>query len=137
MGYKSENLPSYPKLRNCSYSVKLITPLPCLFLRFIYPGLISSLRQPDRPQHLLRLCTKYIDGAAGKPLQSGRLKPLDAHPDGVDPRGFHSLLYQWLLPLSACPAFSLYPRDPSRRLMVEPRQNLEHLPGHHPNLAAI
>ena len=43
IGYESEPLPSYPELRNCSYYVKLITPLPRLFLQFIYRVLILPL----------------------------------------------------------------------------------------------
>ena len=43
IGYESEPLPFYPKLRNCSYYVKLITNPPSLLLRFIYCVLISPL----------------------------------------------------------------------------------------------
>ena len=35
MGYESDPLPSYPDLRNCSYSLKLITHITRLFLRII------------------------------------------------------------------------------------------------------
>ena len=59
------------------------------------------------------------------------LPPPDLHPNGVDPRAFRCLHYQRLLQLSACPAFFRHPRDPSHCPVVEPLQDLEHLPGHH------
>ena len=137
MGYESETLPSYPVLSNFSYSVNLITPLPRLFLRFVYLVLIPSEHHPDRPWHPLRLCAYCIDRAPGHPLRYGPLILIDVHPDGVDPRGVHRLLYRWVLPLSACPVFLCHPCDPSRCPMVEFRQYLEHIPGHHPAISDI
>ena len=137
MGYESDTLPSYPNLRNCSYYVKLITSLSCLFLRFVYRVLIPPSHQLARPRHPICLCAQFIDGSEGHPLQYGRLPPLYVHPNGVDPCGFHCLLYRWIFPLSACPTFLRHPCDPACRSMVEFRQDLEHLPSHHPTLASI
>ena len=137
MGYESEPLPSYPNLRNFSYFFKLITPLHCLLIRFIYRVSIPPLHQPDCPRNSLRLHAQCIDGAAGHPLRYVCLPPLDVHPYGVDPCGFHCLLYRWVLPLSAWPAFLRHHRDPSRRPMVELRQDLEYPHSHHPALAII
>ena len=109
MGYESEPFTSYPELSNFSYSVTLITPPPCLLPMFIYRVLIPPSHQPARPRHPLRLRSQCIDGAAGHPLHYGCLPPLDVHPDGVDLWGFYRLLYQWVLPLSACPTFSVIP----------------------------
>ena len=97
MGYESGTLPSYPELRNCSYSVKLFTPRPCLFLRFVYHVLIPPLHQPAHTRHPLHLCSQCISGEAGHPLCYGHLPPLDIHPYGVEPRGFHYLIscYLW------------------------------------------
>ena len=127
-GYESYPLQYYPDLRNCYFSVKLIIPPTCLLLRFIYRVLIPPFHQPNRPRHLIRLCAKCIDGSAGHPLLYGCLPPLDVYPNGVDTCGFHRLLYIWVLPLSACPAFLRHHFDPSHRPMVEPQQDLEHLP---------
>ena len=68
MGYESDPLPSYPELRNCSYSVKLITPLPRLFLRIVYCVLIPSEHHPASPRNYLRLCAQCIYRPAGHPL---------------------------------------------------------------------
>ena len=92
MGYESEPPPSYPKLRNCSYYLKLITPHPCLLISFIYHVLIPPMHQPGRPQHPLHLCAKCIDRAAGHPLRYFCLTPIHVHPYGVEPRIFHRLL---------------------------------------------
>ena len=137
MVYESEPLLSYPKLSNCSYSVKLITPLPRLFLRLIYHVLIPPAHHPDRPWHPLRLLSQCIYRPASHPLLYGRLPPLDVYSDGVDPRRFHILLYRWILSLSACPTFRYHPRDPSHRPMVKLRQDLNHIPSHPPTLASI
>ena len=101
MGYESEPLPPYPKLRNCSYSVKLITPFPHLFLRFVYRVLIPPVHHPYCPRNPLRLRLQCIYRAAGHLLRYGRLPTLDVYSDGVCPRGVHYLLYRWILPLSA------------------------------------
>ena len=120
MEYESEPLPSYPKLRNCSYYVQL-TPHPSrLLLSFTYHVLIPPSYQPDHPWHPLRLHEKCIYEVSGHFIHYGCLPPLGVHPDGVDPCGFHRLLYRWVIPLSACPTFRRHPRDPSRRLMAEP-----------------
>ena len=137
MGYKSDPLPSYPKLMNCSYSLKLITPPPRLLLRFIYCTLIPPLHQPARHQNMLHICANLIYRAASHPLQYGCLPPLDVHPDWPEPRDFHCIHYRWVLPLYACPAFRRHLRDPLRRPMVEPCQDLDHIPGHHTTLATI
>ena len=97
MGYEPETLPSYPELGNLYYSVKLITPLTHLLLRLIYRILIPPLHQPDRPRNPIRLCAQRIFWEAGHPLHYGCLPYLDVHPDGVDPHGFHRLLYQWVI----------------------------------------
>ena len=91
MRYESDPLPSYPELRNFSYSVKLITTHPRLLPRFIYRFLIPPLYQTARPRHPLCLYVQFIDGESRHPLWYGRLSPLDLHPNGVDPRGFHFL----------------------------------------------
>ena len=109
MGYESEPLPSYPKLRNCSYSVKLITTIPRLFFWLVYRVLIPPAQHPACPRYPLRLRVYCIDGETGYPLRYGHLMPLDVHPDGVEPRGLHCPLYRWILPLSACPTFSVIP----------------------------
>ena len=137
MEYESEPLPSYPELRNCSYAVNLSTPPTRLFLRFIYRILIPPMHHMDRPRHQLRLCVQCIEREAGHPIRYGRLPPLDIHSDGVDPPGFHRLIYRWVFPLSACPVFCHHPCDPSLRLMMERCQDLEHIPGHHPALSSI
>ena len=137
MGYESDPLTSYPKLSNFSYSVKLIKPLTRLFLHFIYRVLIPPLHQPDRPWHPLHVRAQCTDGATGYPLQYGCLPLLDVNPNGVDLHGFHCLLYRWVLPLPTWPAFRHHHCDSSRLLMVECRQDLEHLPVNHLALAAI
>ena len=103
MGYESDPLPSYPELRNCPHYVKLIKPPPCLLIRFIYRVLIPPLHQPARPRNPPCLLAQCIDGVAGHPLHSGCLPPLDVHPDGVETRIFHRILYLWILPLSTFP----------------------------------
>ena len=137
MGCESETLPSYHELRNCSYSVKLITTLPLLHLFLIYRVLIPSEHYPARTRHPLRICAKCIDRTAGYPLLYGHLPPIYVYSNGVEPWRVHRLLYRWILPLSAGPTFCCHPRDPSRRSMVVLCQNLEHLPIHHPTLASI
>ena len=137
MGYESEPLPSFPELINCSHSVKLIIPPTHLLFRFIYRVLIPPLHHPDCTRHPLRLCEQFIDMVAGHPLRYVCLSPLNLHPYWVNPRGFHCLYYQGVLSLSVGPAFRHHACDPSRRPMVEPRQDLKHLRGHHPALAAI
>ena len=137
MWCESEPFPSYPKLRNCSYSVNLSTPLPHIFLRFIYRVLIPPAHHPDRPQHPLRLPSHRIDGTAGHPLCYFRLTPLDVHYDGVEPCIVHCLIYHWVIPPSTSPALCHHPRDPSRRLTMEHHQDLENIPGNHPYFAAI
>ena len=87
MGYESEPLPSYTKLRNCYYSVNLITSLPRLFLRIIYRVLIPPAQHPDFPRHPIHLRSYWIEGAAGHPLCYGCLLPLDVHSNrGGSPR---------------------------------------------------
>ena len=135
IGYESEPLLSYPELRNCSYSVNLITPLPRLFLRFIYRVFIPPLHHMARPRHPLRLLAQCIDGASRHPLRYGCLPSFDVHSDGLDPRSAHCLIYRWVLPLYACPAIFRYPCDLLCRPMMERRQDLDHLPIHHPALA--
>ena len=137
MGYESEPLPSYPELRNFSYSVKLFTPLPHLFLRLIYRVLIPLVHYPDCPRHSLRLHSQCIYRPSVHLLYDCCLPSLYVYSDEVNPRGVHCLLYLWILPLSACPTFFRHPRDPTRHLMVEFCPDLEHLPGHHPPLASI
>ena len=137
MGYESEPLPSYPELRNCSYSVKLITPIPRLFLRLICRVLIPPAHHPARTRHPLRLHAKFIDRPAGHPLWYVRTLPLCVYSDGVEPRRVHHLLYCWILPLFVGPKFCRHPRDPLGRPMVEFCQDLEHLPSHHPTLTSI
>ena len=137
MGYESDPLPSYPELRNCSYSVKLITPLPRLILWLIYHILIPSAHHPARPHHYLRLRAHFIYSLVGHPLRYTSLPPIYLYSDGMDPCGVHHLLYHWILPLSACPTFFHHLRDPSYRSMVECGQDLEHLSGHHPSLASV
>ena len=136
MGYESDPLLSSPELSNCSCYVNLFTPLPRLFLWFIYHVLIPPAHHPARPRHPLRLSSQWIDGAAGYPLRFGRLLSIDIHYYGVEPRGFHRHIYRWVPPLSACPAFRRHPRDLSLRPMMERRQDLEHLYSHHPALAS-
>ena len=77
MGYESDPLPSYPKLRNWSYSVMIITPHPCVLLKFIYLVLIPPMHQPAHPRHLICLCTQFIDGATGHSLHYDHLLPFD------------------------------------------------------------
>ena len=137
MGYEWGSLPSSPKLRKWYHSVKLITPLPWLFLRLIYHVLIPPVHHPEHPWHPLRLRAQCIYRPAGHPLLYGRLPPLDVYADGLEPRGVHRLLYCWILPISACPIFRCRPRDPLLLPMVERRQDLEHLPGHHADLSSI
>ena len=137
MGYESDPLHSYPKLRNRPYYVKLITPLPLLFLCFIYCVLIPPSHQPTRPRHPLRLRAQCIDGVAGHSLYYGRLPPLGIHPNGLDSRVFHCLFYRWVLLLSSCPTFFRHPCDPSCHPMVKLHQDLEHIPGQHPDLSFI
>ena len=79
---------------NLSYSVNLITPLPRIFLRFIYRVLTPPAHHTDLPHHTLRFHAHCIDGSEGYPLQYGRLPPLNVHSDGVDPRGGHRLIYR-------------------------------------------
>ena len=101
MGYESDPLPYYPKLRNCYYSVKLITPHSCLLLRFIYRVLIQPLHHSDLPRNPLRLYAQFIDGLEGHPLCYVCLKSLNVYPDGVENRGFHCLHYRGVVPLCA------------------------------------
>ena len=109
MGYNLEPLPSYPDLRNCCYSVKLIKPSPCLLRRFIYHVLIPPWHQPACPRHPLRFLEKCIDEAAGHLLHYGRLLPLYVHLNGMDPLSLHWLHYRWVLALFVCPAIRLHP----------------------------
>ena len=137
MWYKSDTLPSYLKLSNCSYYVMLITPNPRLRIRFIYRVLIPTLHQPPCLWQTLRLRGQFIYGAVGHPFRYGFLSPLDVHHDGVKPRSFHCLHNQWVLPLSASPMFLCHLPDPLRCPMLKPLQDLEHIPGHHPDLTSI
>ena len=137
IGYEYVPLPSDPKLRNCFYSVKLITPLPRLFLWLIYCVLIPPAHHPSCPWHPLRLREKFIDRPAGHLLRYVCLPTLYVYFDGVEPGRFHRLLYRWIIPLSAGPTFLRHTHDSLRRPMVEFRQGLEHLPGRHPTLDSI
>ena len=131
-------IPSFPTPGyNCSYSVKLITYFPHLFLRLIYRVLIPLEHYPDCPRHPLSLLAQCIDRPLGHSLYYGRLPALDVYSDGVEPHGVHCLLYCEILPLSAYPMFLRHPCDLSRCTMVEHHQDLEHLPGHHLALASI
>ena len=51
MRHESDPLPFYPDLRNCSYSFKLITTPPHLFLHVMYRILIPPAHHPACPQH--------------------------------------------------------------------------------------
>ena len=137
MEYESEPLPFYSDLSNCSYSVIFLTPLPCLFLWFVYRVLILPAYHLAVPRHMLRLRAQYIDRASDHPLRYVHLLPYDFHSNGVDSHCVHRLIYRFVLPLSTYPAFLDHSGDPSRHLIMEFRQDLEHLPGHHPALAAI
>ena len=66
MGYESEPQPFYPDLRNWSYSISLITPIPRIFLRFIYRVLIPPAHHPDYPQHPIRLCAMEMEEKIGR-----------------------------------------------------------------------
>ena len=92
MGYESEPLPSYPELINYPYSVKLITPLPRLFLWIIYRVLIPPEHHLARTRHPIRLHAQCIDWPAGHHLYYGHLQPLDVYFNVVEPRGVHRLL---------------------------------------------
>ena len=85
MGYESDLLRSCPYLRNFSYSVNLFTPVPFLFLRFIYRVLIPPAHHPARLRHPIRLHAHHINREAGHPLSYGCLPPLDVHSDGLIP----------------------------------------------------
>ena len=137
MGYESEPLPSYPDIRNCSYSPKLITPLPRLYLWIIYQVLIPLAHHLHGPLHPLRLHAQFIHMPTGHPLRYVRLPPLYVYSYGVEPCRVHRLLYNWILPLSSGPTFRHHPRDPLHCPMVERCQDLDHLPVHHPTIAYI
>ena len=109
IGYESEPLHSYPELRNCSYSVKLSTPLPRLFLRLVYCVLIPPAHHPYHPQHIILFHAQCIYSPEGHPIWYVCLPTIGVYSDGVDPRGVHRLLYRWILPLSACPTLSSWP----------------------------
>ena len=126
-----------PQVKELLLTSKIITPIPSLLLVLIYQFLIPPTHHPARSRNPLRLCAQCIDRPAGHPTLYGGLQSLDVYSDGVDPCGVHHILYRWILPLSACPTFRCHPRDLSRRPMVERRQDLEHLPGHHPTLSSI
>ena len=70
MEYESEPLPSYPELRNCSYSFKLIKPYPRLLLRFIYHILLPPLHQLARLRHPPCLHRNLIDGGGQATLSA-------------------------------------------------------------------
>ena len=137
MGYESDPLHSYPELSNFSYSVKLITPLPSLFLCLIYRVLILPEQHPDCPRHPLRFHVQFTERPAGHPIRYGCLWPLYVYYDGVEPCRVHCLLYRWILPLSVDPTFFHHLHDPSRHMMAELRQDLDHLPGNYQTLASI
>ena len=111
MGYESEPLPYYLELRNCFYSIKLITSLPRLFIRLINRVLISPSHHPACTQNPLRLHEKFIDRPAGHPIRYIHMSSLNVYSNGVDPCRVYCLLYRWILPLSACPTFCRHPRD--------------------------
>ena len=98
--YESEPLPSYPDLKNCSYSFKLITTLPHLFLHVMYRVLILPAHHPACPCHPLRLHAQCIDLLACHRLRYGQLPSFGVYYDGVDPSEVHRLLYCWILSLS-------------------------------------
>ena len=137
MGYESEPPPSYPKLRKCSDPVILITPLPRLFLWIIYRVLIPPAHHPARPRHPIRLRAQCMYRPSGHPLRYGRLPTLNVHSNGVETCRVHRLLYRWILTLFSCPTFSRNFCDLLQLPMVKRRQDLDHLPGHHPNLSSI
>ena len=118
IGYESGILPSCPKLSNFSYSIKLIKPLPSLFLRLIFRVLIPPAHHPAHPRNPIRLRAQCIYRPAVHPILYVRMPPLDVYSAGVEPRRDHRLLYLWMRPLSACPTFCCHPCDPSCRPMV-------------------
>ena len=121
MRYESKPFPYYHKLRNCYYYIKLS-----------YTASSSTPRV-----HLLRPGPNIAPTGSSLASTLYLWTPPDKHPDGVVPHIFHCLHYWGVLPLCTCHAFHCHHYDLSRLPVVEPLQDLEHLPSHHPALSVV